>query len=364
MKLFARLVTAYFAVFGSVDEGPVSSRDSLQFVTANWAIKPKHHFTIEWEGHDGPVDINLVGSESNQGPWKIVKQLSTDNVESSLVWRTPVHLPPGNYKIEVVDSKDKSRRDVSPRLMLENRQGAAGSDFSSLVSATAPGASLTATGATLTTSSAGLSSSATTAGGGTSSSATGTGTARASSSITPTSTSTPNTESPSSGLSSGAAAGIGVSCTLGTIVIGVGIWLAIQRAYRKGRESAAPTDHNANEVEQGELHGESKPPPHPLELHSQGVYPELSAAHYWQGQYYDIELPDQSAVPELPTSPHQRYPPPAHLSPPPHQQWQAQSHGTTQPSPGPYSGQHSPQSQTVVGSEYSHVQSDASRGPG
>ncbi|KAH8655247.1 hypothetical protein BX600DRAFT_439758 [Xylariales sp. PMI_506] len=296
----------------------------------NWDIGNRGDFTIEWEGHNGAVDINLLarqtdgqwssfrrlGSDNTDGSFKWVKQADgqwltfrrphSDDTEGSFKWeRGQNYLPEDTeYKIQVVDAEGKWN--ISPKFKLPKRQEDVTSDLNSFTTSTLHPSGLDTTDPSAPTSiTASQTSDITSDTGATTSPAVASNTGEASTSVTkPVSsftisnsanispTSSSDTGGSSGGLSGGAYAGIGVAATVGVILVAVGIWWATRRHYRsKNKNAEAEVNSGGGLAGKSELHGQSAPAP----------ASELGAHHYWQPQagQHQGELHGQPMVSEM-----------------------------------------------------------------
>ncbi|KAI8712854.1 hypothetical protein NCS52_01384800 [Fusarium sp. LHS14.1] len=122
--LLGRSLTYVLSVFslGAGDDLDKAQENGITWVTRNWQVNRNQPFTIEWDGHEGPVSVILVRRAENK--WQSLWKVASGNTESSLVFRVPEHLSEilgdSEYAFQINDTSGKSA--ISPRWTVEARQ--------------------------------------------------------------------------------------------------------------------------------------------------------------------------------------------------------------------------------------------------
>ncbi|KAJ4313402.1 hypothetical protein N0V84_009431 [Fusarium piperis] len=122
--LLVRSLTYVLSAFsiGTGENLDKPQENGITWVTRNWQVTRDQPFTIEWDGHDGPVSVTLVRRAEDK--WQSLWKVASDNTESSLVFRVPEHLSEilgdSEYAFQINDTSGKSA--ISPRWTVEARQ--------------------------------------------------------------------------------------------------------------------------------------------------------------------------------------------------------------------------------------------------
>ncbi|UPK95829.1 hypothetical protein LCI18_006764 [Fusarium solani-melongenae] len=299
--LLGRSLTYVLSAFsiGNVKENLDKPQENgITWVTRNWQVNRDQPFTIEWDGHQGPVSVTLVRRAEDK--WQSLWKVASGNTESSLVFRVPEHLSEilgdSEYAFQINDTSGKSA--ISPRWTVEARQA----QGSGILVQPDPAETSTSENNQPTTSSNDDATQTsddgapqrTVSNGNNQDSDSNSGDSGSGSNSTSGNDSSSNNSSSSlssKGLKAGAKAGIGIGAALGAALVAGLIWLFMKKnreikALKAAAAASTPGDNAGLEVAK-----------EPQQQTHQGGYTYDST---YQGGQGPVELPSQ----------HNQFPPP------------------------------------------------------